>query len=192
MDDINATIRELEEQIVSYELELSEHSHSTPLKAMSTSCKIAMDFGFETARTVVANEPAEQAGVRRKSVRFGSPSHDVCNSITEGDEYDLSPYLNREDRNVTLRKPQARRSQSSVRPEYETQSSGAVRGRQNIHNNIKPATYDGSTSWLDYKSHFEACAKLCEWDEETKCLYLSVSLRGSAQGVLGNISMDGK
>jgi hypothetical protein len=36
MDDINATIRELEEQIASYELELSKQSHSTPLKAMST------------------------------------------------------------------------------------------------------------------------------------------------------------
>jgi hypothetical protein len=32
---------------------------------------------------------------------------------------------------------------------------------------------------------------ICQWDEETKCLYLSVSLRGSAQGVLGNIS-DGR
>ena len=190
MDDINATIRELEEQIASYELELSKHSHSTPLKAMSTPSKTAMDSGFETARTVVANEPAEQAGARRKSVRFEGQSHDVCKSNTESDEYDLSPYLNREDRNVTLRKPQTRWSMSSVRPQYETHSSGTARGRQNIPN-IKPATYDGSTSWLDYKSHFEACAKLCQWDDEAKCLYLSVSLRGSAQGVLGNIS-DGR
>lgn len=57
--------------------------------------------------------------------------------------------------------------------------------------NIKPATYDGTTSWLDYKSHFEACAKLGKWDETEKGLYLSVSLRGSAQGVLGNLS-DGR
>jgi hypothetical protein len=108
MDDINATIRELEEQIASYELELSKHSHSTPLKAMSTPSKTVMDSGFETARAVVANEPAEQAGARRKSVRFEGQYHDVCKSNTEGDEYDLSPYLNREDRNVTLRKPQTR------------------------------------------------------------------------------------
>ena len=25
---------------------------------------------------------------------------------------------------------------------------------------INPSTYDGSSSWLDYKSHFEACASL--------------------------------
>jgi hypothetical protein len=160
MDDINATIRELEEQIVSYELELSKHSHSTPLKATSTPSKTAMDSGFETARTVVASEPAQLAGARKKSVRFEGPSHDICNSNTKGDKFDLSPYLNKEDRNVSLRKPQARRSQTSVRPEYETYSSGVVKGRQNIPNNIKPATYDGSTSWLDYKSHFEACGKL--------------------------------
>ena len=25
---------------------------------------------------------------------------------------------------------------------------------------VKAATYDGTTPWLDYKSHFEACARL--------------------------------
>jgi hypothetical protein len=156
----HATIIELEKQIASYELELSKHSHSTPLRAMSTSSKTAMDSGFETALSVVTNEPAEQAGARWRSVRFAGPSHDVRKSNTGGDEYDLSLYLNREDRNVTLRKPQTSWSLSSVRPKYETHSSGTARGRQNIPN-IKSATYDGSTSWLDYKSHFEACAKLC-------------------------------
>ncbi|KAK3090376.1 hypothetical protein FSP39_011314 [Pinctada imbricata] len=53
---------------------------------------------------------------------------------------------------------------------------------------IKPAIYDGTTPWLDYKSHFEACAQLCEWSEVEKGLFLSVSLRGLAQGILGNLS----
>ena len=26
--------------------------------------------------------------------------------------------------------------------------------------NIKPATYDGTSSWQDYRSHFDACAML--------------------------------
>ena len=71
--------------------------------------------------------------------------------------------------------------------ERDTSPSQTFWGRPHTPN-IKPATYDGSTSWLDYKSHFEACAKLGNWDETEKGLYLSVSLRGSAQGVLGNLS----
>ena len=50
----------------------------------------------------------------------------------------------------------------------------------------KPATYDGKSSWLDYKSHFEACATLGHWSEEDKAMYLTVSLRGQAQSVLGD------
>ena len=53
---------------------------------------------------------------------------------------------------------------------------------------VKPASYDGTTSWLDFKSHFEACAKLGQWSDEERGLYLSVSLRGLAQGILGNLS----
>ncbi|MEW8545264.1 MAG: retropepsin-like aspartic protease, partial [Candidatus Thiodiazotropha sp.] len=52
---------------------------------------------------------------------------------------------------------------------------------------MKPATFDGSGTWLDYKAHFEACAELNNWTTEQKGLYLSVSLRGQAQGVFGNL-----
>ena len=57
---------------------------------------------------------------------------------------------------------------------------------------IKPATYDGSASWLDYHAHFEACAEINGWTESHKGLYLAVSLRGSAQGVLGNLPKGAK
>ena len=53
---------------------------------------------------------------------------------------------------------------------------------------IKPATYDGKSSWLDYKSHFEACATLGHWSEEDKAMYLAVSLRRQAQSVLGDLA----
>ena len=52
---------------------------------------------------------------------------------------------------------------------------------------MKPATYDGTGEWLDYKAHFDACAELNGWTDELKGLYLSVSLRGQAQGVFGNL-----
>ena len=53
---------------------------------------------------------------------------------------------------------------------------------------IKPATFDGTGNWLDYKAHFEVCAQLNGWSEQEKGLYLAVSLRGQAQGVFGNIA----
>jgi len=53
---------------------------------------------------------------------------------------------------------------------------------------MKPATYDGTGSWTDYKAHFQACAELNKWSYAEKGLYLSVSLRGQAQGVFGNIA----
>ena len=52
---------------------------------------------------------------------------------------------------------------------------------------MKPATFDGSTSWLDYKTHFDMCAKLNGWGIVQKGQYLAVRLRGHAQGVLGNM-----
>jgi hypothetical protein len=52
---------------------------------------------------------------------------------------------------------------------------------------IKPATFDGSDPWRDYHAHFEACAELNAWKYNQRRLYLAVSLRGNAQGILGNI-----
>jgi hypothetical protein len=34
--------------------------------------------------------------------------------------------------------------------------------------NIKPATFDRSHSWLDYKSHFDACTALNNWSERER------------------------
>ena len=55
---------------------------------------------------------------------------------------------------------------------------------------IKPATFDGTNSWKDYKSHFDACAKINNWSIEEKGLFLAVSLRAQAQGVLGDLPED--
>jgi hypothetical protein len=52
-------------------------------------------------------------------------------------------------------------------------------------NIVKPATYDGKGPWLDYKSHFDACSEINHWSDKEKGLYMAVSLRGQAQGVLG-------
>ncbi|MES9884370.1 MAG: hypothetical protein ABW185_26280, partial [Sedimenticola sp.] len=53
---------------------------------------------------------------------------------------------------------------------------------------VKAAAYDGTSSWLDYKAHFETCSEINGWSYVDKGLYLAVSLRGQAQGVFGNLS----
>ena len=55
---------------------------------------------------------------------------------------------------------------------------------------VKAATYDGTSSWLDYKSHFDACSRINQWWENEKGLYLAVALRGPAQGILGDLPID--
>ncbi|XP_056001631.1 uncharacterized protein LOC130048651 [Ostrea edulis] len=52
---------------------------------------------------------------------------------------------------------------------------------------MKPATFDGTSSWIDYKAHFEACCSINTWNPRQKSLYLAASLRGQAQTVLGNM-----
>ena len=54
----------------------------------------------------------------------------------------------------------------------------------------KPATFDGSTSWIDYRTHFDMCAEINNWTIHQKGLYLGVSLRGLAEGVLGNLPVE--
>ena len=46
---------------------------------------------------------------------------------------------------------------------------------------VKPATYDGKTSWIDFKSHIEICAQLNDWTEDEEGLHLAVLLRDGAQ-----------
>ena len=55
---------------------------------------------------------------------------------------------------------------------------------------IKLANYDGTGEWRDYKSHFDACAAINDWDNEEKGLYLAAALRGQAQCVLGDLPSD--
>ncbi|KAH3874244.1 hypothetical protein DPMN_037486 [Dreissena polymorpha] len=53
---------------------------------------------------------------------------------------------------------------------------------------VKAATYDGQSSWRDYRAHFETCAVINQWEYSDKGLHLAVSLRGQAQGVLGDLA----
>ena len=73
--------------------------------------------------------------------------------------------------------------QNTIRDRYVSQRKKS-RDFKN-KNIVKPAPYDGKGPWIDYKSNFDTCAQINEWSQKEKGLYLAVSLRGQAQGVLG-------
>jgi hypothetical protein len=100
---------------------------------------------------------------------------------SEREDRDLSPEI--WDRNVTRR----RKTQGEIY--YENMKSDTS---TKINSNMssvfmKPATFDGTGSWIDYKAHFEACSEINNWSYKQKGLYLTVSLRGNAQGIFGNL-----
>ena len=187
LEDINATIRELEAQLSNYDVDTEstvDQNESRRKTAPETTSR-RLDSGIGTAQqtptTLLSDEPntSTPMGATRKSVHFGPD--DVDRS------YDLSQFLHRDEgrrdqdrANVTTRR----------RNPHELAAPPPTFHQRRDVPKIRPATYDGSSSWLDYKSHFEACAKLSQYDYTEKGLYLSVSLRGLAQGVLGNLSVD--
>lgn len=55
-----------------------------------------------------------------------------------------------------------------------------------------PASYNGTTAWRSYVSHFEVCARLNSWTLEEMGMYLAASLDGAAQEVLTNLEWNEK
>ena len=53
---------------------------------------------------------------------------------------------------------------------------------------VLPDKFNGSISWQDYIAHFDLCAELNNWTDAQKANYLAVSLRGSAQELLGDMA----
>lgn len=88
-------------------------------------------------------------------------------------DYDLSPYLHRYEKQTPVDVTRApiesitfiRKTLSPTRVEprlpdiHDTSCVDLSMSRKNAQN-IKPATYDWTTLWLDFKSHFEACASV--------------------------------
>jgi hypothetical protein len=94
------------------------------------------------------------------------PTYRVVDSMDSEDEHD---YLRIRDRYVSQRKKSLDLKNKNI---------------------VKSAPYDGKGHWIDNKSHFDACAQMNEWLQNEKGLYLTVSLTGQAQGVLGNFPLE--
>ena len=76
-------------------------------------------------------------------------------------------------------KKEGKTTDSLVQP--VTSTPDVTKAKPQTGARLKPATYDGTGHWSDYKAHFDACAEINNWTEKEKGLYLAVSLRGQAQ-----------
>ena len=72
-------------------------------------------------------------------------------------------------------------------PSQRSENYGRSQIFSQKRNFVKCSTFDGTSSWSDFKSHFEVCAELNGWSVHEKGMHLAVSLRGNAQGVLSNL-----
>ena len=113
-----------------------------------------------------------------------------CSSgITERKSTD-NPFLIDHGENITQRRRNRSYSQNDGMPDLRDERDTSPQRQPKKKIDIKPASFDGTNSWKDYKSHFDACAKINNWSIEEKELFLAVSLRGQAQGVLGDLHED--
>ena len=55
---------------------------------------------------------------------------------------------------------------------------------------MKPGTYDSLGSWSDYLIQFNLIADYYRWTDNDKALQSATHLRGTAQGVLGDLNQD--
>ena len=70
------------------------------------------------------------------------------------------------------------------------ESGKPSRARTSKHwQNAKVDRFDGeSESWVDYRMHFEATARLNKWSDSEKCLFLIAAMKGGAQRVVQHLS----
>jgi hypothetical protein len=60
--------------------------------------------------------------------------------------------------------------------------------RRNRRHAVKPDIYDGTEDWNVYLRHFTATAKLGQWSEEEKVLFLTTHIKGAARVFFGSLS----
>ena len=113
-------------------------------------------------------------GISRANINT-SPLVSTFARNTNSRDFNRNPYVEHDGR-------ESRYSPSRV---FGEQSS--IRGTQNSKG-MKPGTYDGSGSWSDYLIQFNLIADYYNWNNYDKALQLATHLRGTAQGVLSDLS----
>ena len=180
--DIDAEISRIEEQLEGLNTRAASRGavhESTPKQLRRRSDR---DSGVASAQISDTMSQSQQGSGTRPKVRIADQTPP---NVDDG--YTIDPTVN-----VTRRR--------RIRPDPRALQTPSVADAQVVDTqyrmkrkiDIKPATFDGTASWKDYRSHFEACAKINAWSIEERGLFLAVSLRGQAQGVLGDLPDDTK
>ena len=60
------------------------------------------------------------------------------------------------------------------KPATSTPKSPQTKAKGHTGIKVKPATFDGTGSWKDYRAHFDVVAELKGWPPTEKGLYLAV------------------
>ena len=142
-----------------------------------------VDSGFATAR-----QSRERANAQRESTEVGRVEVKLREQLGQYEEL----------RSMLECAYREREGSPAVRfkePLYDNYVPPGVTVRQKSYQTKKPtqpaaakgsntAHVKAATSWLDYKSLFDACSRINQWSENEKGLYLAVALRGQAQGRL--------
>jgi len=63
---------------------------------------------------------------------------------------------------------------------------------QKVRPVITPDAFNGDLSWDEWIGHFESVARVNDWDDATRLLWLEVRMTGKAQGAWRRISMEAK
>lgn len=195
VDDIDRYISEIRDR-VSHRMTLQENEqespkHSTPKEryrdlsdsGIIQTKRMGVSIGDERIdslrRPVSANAPTNQGsfitndngskGARPKEPRSAQRYAPMCTDNEQGN-IDVSPILkNKYEETPRQKKATSKTTRSVTRRE------------------TKLANYDGKSDWNDFKSHFDACAIINNWDDEDRGLYLAAALRGPAQAVFSDL-----
>ncbi|XP_023931806.1 uncharacterized protein LOC106160070 [Lingula anatina] len=87
----------------------------------------------------------------------------------------------------TLRAKPEYVSEQFPNPFYPMPTSMQTRVKEKAGPSIKLGTFDGKSSWDDYKAQFDICAMVYQWSNEEKTGHLATNLRGDAAQVLGDL-----
>ena len=187
--DVDHEITVLQDEIRKLESSIRQTEsmiHSTPRPQARSLPDSGIVTGQRPSTGTSYSPVADQLRVNepRESVQFRlGPERNRQTEQQFGDMFGLSDIAPNSSNGQFITERRPRRLVDNERGNFDS------RGYKN-RREVKPATYDGSGSWIDYYTHFRTVSKLNQWTENEKGLFLAASLRGQAQSVLGDLPGD--
>lgn len=84
------------------------------------------------------------------------------------------------------------RDYGTVMSQENPASEGSCQQPQKVRPVITPDAFNGELSWDEWIGHFESVARINEWDDATRLLWLEVRMTGKAQSAWRRITDEAK